>query len=240
MMTGVGHTIGERRLFAEVNLRVSSGESVAVVGPSGAGKSTLLAIAGDLLRPSTGRVEVCDERPSERSLLPVAQQCAWVLQFAAVFPNRTVADNVSVPLMLAGVEAGEADERVSHALRLVELSEQAEARARHLSGGELQRLSIARAIAARRPVVLADEPTSQLDARLSGLAVRSLLASCQDSILVIVTHDRDIARLCNRCYVLSDSGLTLLRPTRDEDLSGLPAPDAERQIPGVFEVRRQR
>lgn len=239
-MTGVGHAIGERQLFADVNLRVSSGESVAVVGPSGAGKSTLLAIAGGLLRPTTGHVEFGDDRAYAGPSSTIAQQCAWVLQFAAVFPNRTVADNVSVPLVLAGVDAEERNERSSHALRFVELAEQSESRARHLSGGELQRLSIARAIAAQQPVVLADEPTSQLDARLSGLAVRSLLASCRGSILVIVTHDHEIARLCGRCYVLSDGGLTLSRPTPGLATPALSAADMVRRRPGVFDVRQRR
>lgn len=239
-MIDVGHAIGERQLFADVNLRVSSGESVAVVGPSGVGKSTLLAIVGNLLRPNAGRVEFDGNRAHAYRSPTIAQQCAWVLQFAAVFPNRTVADNVSVPLMLAGIDVENANERINRALRLVELAEQAESRARHLSGGELQRLSIARAIAAQQPVVLADEPTSQLDARLSRLAARALLASCRGSILVIVTHDHDIARLCDRCYVLSDGGLTLARPTHDPATVVLTAADAARRQSGVFDVRQQR
>lgn len=239
-MIGVGYEIRDRQLFSDVHLQVSSGESVAIVGPSGVGKSSLLAIIGGLLQPTTGNVEFRDAKMNLHAPSAVAQRCAWVLQFASVFPNRTTADNTSVPLILAGVRLDEARQRVKDALSLVELAERSDSRARHLSGGELQRLSIARAIAARQPLVLADEPTPQLDERLSMLAVRRLLVCCRESILVIVTHDRDIARLCDRCYRLSGSGLARVDTDRPNaaDCDAL-GDESARPAIGVFDVRPQ-
>lgn len=182
MLTGeqLGHRFGQRVLFDNVSFELRRGEIVAILGPSGVGKSTLLAILAQFLPPSHGKV---------RSTFETA---GMILQSYHALPHRTVLDNAALYLEIDGVERRLAKRLAMNALESVGLASAAQVRAKRLSGGELQRLAVARAIVGQRDVIFADEPTSNLD-RDNARLVMSLLetAATSGSAVVIVTHDAE-------------------------------------------------
>ncbi len=194
---------GRAPVLHEVQLDVRVGESVAVVGPSGSGKTTLLALLGGLLRPGSGRVFV--ERADEQ--LPVANHVSWVLQTVNVLSDRSVLDNVAVGTFADGLDRGAAATRAHAALDAVGLAGTADRAVRTLSGGEAQRVVIARAAVSDRPVLLADEPTGQLDQDTSAHVIDALLRSAADKIVVVVTHDPAVAARCSRTLKLGAAQL---------------------------------
>lgn len=156
---------------------------MVITGPSGSGKSTLLAILGGLLQPSTGSVT---------RMPPTLASIAWVLQGTNGLAARSAVDNAAVYSILDGRKHGEALAAANEALAAVGLEQLSDTRARRLSGGENQRLCIARALACDRPLILADEPTSQLDRRSAGVAMAELVGqSSRGRAVVVVTHDVD-------------------------------------------------
>lgn len=183
-----------------VDLEVPPGTSTAIVGPSGSGKTTLLSVIGGLLRPSGGRARAVDGAGSMHRVDSVA---TWVLQTVSLLPERTAADNVMVGAYSDTDDRAEADRRTAHALAAVGLGDRAEARARLLSGGEAQRVAIARALASHRPVLLADEPTGQLDAATSAAVADALLGATGRTV-VVVTHDLEVAARCTQVLELRD------------------------------------
>lgn len=189
----LGYTLpGGRRLFDAVNLVLGAGEAVAIQGPSGTGKSTLLALLGRLLVPTTGsvRVEVNHRAPY-----------AWALQTLNSLGSRTALDNARLYSFLDGEPTKAASVQAAEMLERVGLAELSSARARQLSGGELQRLSVARALASTRPILLADEPTNQLDPDNARRVMEALFSSTsQRRCVVVVTHDREA--LPPECRVL--------------------------------------
>ncbi|MFE1320545.1 ABC transporter ATP-binding protein [Kitasatospora phosalacinea] len=202
---GIGHRIGERKLLHGLDLDVTVGTSLAVVGPSGTGKSTLLAILGGLLAPAEGRVTI--DHGHGRS---VADSVSWVLQTVNVLPDRTVLDNVALGALADGADWNRARELARPALERVGLATFADRPVRALSGGEVQRTVIARALVSTRPFVLADEPTGQLDAATTTRVMDSLLATTATRGLVVVTHDPTVAHRCTRTVRLTDGRLTHL------------------------------
>jgi putative ABC transport system ATP-binding protein len=199
---------GEVAILRGLDLGIEAGESLGVVGPSGSGKSTLLMVLAGLERPSSGRVIVMGEdlgRLGEDALaLFRRKHLGIVFQSFHLIPTMTAAENVAVPLELAGarnaLSCAEAD------LVRVGLS----ARLRHypaqLSGGEQQRVAIARAIVARPKLLLADEPTGNLDAA-TGAAIIELLFDLKresGTTLLLITHDAELARRCDRVAWLKD------------------------------------
>jgi putative ABC transport system ATP-binding protein/lipoprotein-releasing system ATP-binding protein len=201
----VGHRIGDRQLLHRLDLDVAVGDSVAVVGPSGAGKSTFLAILGGLLAPDEGQVTVTGA-PGGRSA--VADSVSWVLQTVNVLSDRSVLHNVALGALSDGLEWDQACELAAPALDLVGLAPFAGRPVRSLSGGEVQRVVIARALVSRRPFVLADEPTGQLDAGTTERVMDSLLAATRTQGLLVVTHDMTVAHRCARVLRLHDGRLT--------------------------------
>jgi predicted ABC-type transport system involved in lysophospholipase L1 biosynthesis ATPase subunit len=188
-----------------LDLRVDDGDTVAVVGPSGSGKSTLLAVLGLLLAPSSGTVRLGDPPhavgPADRPRL--GSRIGWVFQGSNALLGRTVVDNVALPLVLDGHRRSVAEQRAVGALGLVGLAGFADRPARSLSGGELQRMCIARAVVGEPDVLLADEPTGQLDATNSALVADALVAGATHrSCLVLVTHDPAVAARCGRRLAL--------------------------------------
>ncbi|KSW29246.1 ATP-binding cassette domain-containing protein [Cellulomonas sp. B6] len=195
---------GSRLLLDHLMLQVEAGESVAVVGPSGSGKTTLLALLGGLLAPQAGTLAL--ERGGTRE--PLADHVSWVLQTVNVLGDRTVLDNVAVGAYADGVSRATALARAERALADVGLAGTGDRPVRTLSGGEAQRVVIARAAVSERPVLLADEPTGQLDHRTSTDVIDALLASAADKVTVVVTHDPAIAARCSRTLALGSGVLT--------------------------------
>jgi putative ABC transport system ATP-binding protein len=199
-----------------VSLVVRGGELVAIVGPSGSGKTTLLHVMGTLDRATSGRVAITGlpvEDMSERQLAALrATRIGFVFQNFYLAEHATVLENVADGLLYAGVGAAERRAAALEALERVGLGHRAGFHPNHISGGERQRVAIARALVGRPAIVLADEPTGNLDSA-SGASIVSLLEDLNDAgaTIVVITHDRDVAdRLSRRVemldgHIVSDS-----------------------------------
>lgn len=192
----------------DVSFAVAAGELVAITGPSGSGKSTLLHVMGTLERPTSGAVRVGDVDVAgldDRALARVrAHRIGFVFQRFFLLEHSSVRENVADGLLYAGVPAVERRRRADEALAQVGLAHRSSFRPSTLSGGERQRVAIARAIVGRPAIVLADEPTGDLD-RATGAAIVALLRELNDAgaTIVLVTHDADLAaQLPRRITVL--------------------------------------
>jgi putative ABC transport system ATP-binding protein len=195
--------------LADVSEEIGAGEHVAIMGPSGSGKSTLLHILGCLDRPDRGTYELLgrdvgrlDE--AELSLLR-RHTIGFVFQFFHLVPRLTALENVELPMVFAGIDREERRERARGRLRAVGLEPRADHRPDQLSGGERQRAALARATVLEPKLILADEPTGNLDTA-SGRQVLGLLEEMNASglTLIVVTHDPAVARRARRVLVLED------------------------------------
>ncbi len=196
-----------------VSLDVRPGEVILILGPSGSGKTTLLSIMGCLLRPTHGEVFIEERdvnRLSDRELSRLRrEQIGFVFQSFNLLGFLTVRKNVEVVLNLAGVRGRQARERATEVLCQVGLDHRLDFLPRNLSGGEKQRVSIARALANSPRMILADEPTGNLDSNTGRIVVELMtrLARQRDSGVVIVTHDNRIMDVADRVLHLSDGSL---------------------------------
>jgi putative ABC transport system ATP-binding protein len=186
-----------------VSFSVRRGELVAIVGPSGSGKSTLLHVIGTLERPSSGVVRIGGvdaAQLSDRELsLLRAREIGFVFQQFFLAEHSTLLENVADGLLYAGVPAGERRAQAADALTAVGLGERLKARPTHLSGGERQRVAIARALVGAPAIVLADEPTGNLDST-TGEQIMALIEhlNSQGATIVVITHEHAIAERCRR------------------------------------------
>ncbi|MGC9156102.1 MAG: ABC transporter ATP-binding protein [Ferrimicrobium sp.] len=196
-----------------IDLTVEPGEVLALVGPSGSGKSTLLSILGLLMKPTKGIVEVDGHdawRTSSAGHELARSLFAWVLQNSACLESRTAIDNVAIALMSEGLSRKESDLLASEALSRVGLGERLHARATELSGGQLQRMTVARALVGTRAIILADEPTGNLDRHNSDMVAEALLAAkLSGQSVVVATHDPLVAARCDQQLVLADGRLVV-------------------------------
>jgi predicted ABC-type transport system involved in lysophospholipase L1 biosynthesis ATPase subunit len=208
------YRIGRRavEVLHGVSLSVLRGETLSVMGASGSGKSTLLHILGGLDRPDTGDVlfegtSLVSMKPPKRAAFR-ANRCGFIFQSYHLLPELDVLQNVMLPSM-AGANRKDAKERAGHLLDRVGLSGRMDHRPMELSGGEQQRVAIARALINDPAVVLADEPTGNLDVETGESVLRLLFALTRDRghALVMVTHNDDIARTCDRAKRLVDGVL---------------------------------
>jgi macrolide transport system ATP-binding/permease protein len=192
-----------------VSLEIGPCEFVSVVGPSGCGKTTLLSLMGGLDRPTSGHVYGAGLPLGELSEQDLAdyrlQRVSTIFQTFNLIPSMTVEDNVALPLTLAGVDPEERLKRARHLLALVGLQHRAQSRARLLSGGEQQKVAVARALANRPGLILADEPTGSLDSA-AGEGVLNLLEDLnrRGATVVLVTHDPEVARRAHRVVRMID------------------------------------
>ena len=195
-----------------VDMEIKQGEMVALMGPSGSGKSTLLNIIGGLLSGDSGTIQLVDKSYGTKTPANVVdvrrESVGWIFQDFHLLDNLTAVDNVAIALELSGLSSKEADEAAKIALSKVGLADRMHHVPDQLSGGQQQRVAIARAIAGNRPVLLADEPTGNLDIA-SGKEVLQLFKDlCHDEVnpisILMVTHDPDLASNADRMLLLND------------------------------------
>jgi putative ABC transport system ATP-binding protein len=212
--------VGDESVHAltDISLSIAPGEYVAIMGPSGSGKSTLLNIIGLLDRPDAGHyllnasdtIELTDDQQASVR----RNEIGFVFQFFHLVPRLTAAENVELPLMLAGISPRERKSRVKQALASLDLSDRARHRPDQLSGGQRQRVAIARATIMQPRIILADEPTGNLD-RASGHDVIGILENLQQNhiTLIMVTHDPNLGKRADRQIQMVDG--TIVTDTKD-------------------------
>lgn len=203
-------SFGEVEVLRGVSLRVERGEVVSIVGASGAGKSTLLQIMGTLMQPDSGVIEIDGMRPqqmNDRRLSAFRNgSIGFVFQFHHLLPEFDVRENVMIPALIGGMSRREADRRARELLSTVGLADRMNHKPSALSGGEQQRVAIARALVNSPAVVLADEPSGNLDSATRD-DIHALFFSLRERFgqtFVIVTHDDTLAAKADRKIVMSD------------------------------------
>ncbi len=193
-----------------VDLRIEKGELISIVGASGSGKSTLLNLIGGLDRLTSGEILI-DGRSltgiSDDELTRIRRdKIGFIFQFFNLLPTLTCLENVALPLHLRGWARQKAHDRAKELLELVQLAKRIEHQPDEFSGGERQRVAIARALSVYPPIVLADEPTGNLDTR-TGAEILKLIHDLRDRLgatVLVVTHDKTVAESCKRTLTLSD------------------------------------
>ena len=206
----LGKRYAERWVLSGIDLDLEPSDRLAILGPSGCGKTTLLNLLGGLDRPDEGFVmlenqDLTNITPSERSRIR-RERIGTIFQFFHLIPTLTASENIELPLQLLGWSDSKIQERVKTLLASIGLEARAHAWAHELSGGEQQRIAVARALASKPAVLLADEPTGNLD-QASGLNILGLLsklATQESTALVIVTHSEVAAKTCQKILRLVD------------------------------------
>ena len=206
----LGKRYAERWVLSGIDLDLEPSDRLAILGPSGCGKTTLLNLLGGLDRPDEGCVmlenqDLTNITPSERSRIR-RERIGTIFQFFHLIPTLSASENIELPLQLLGWSDSKIQERVKTLLASIGLEARAHAWAHELSGGEQQRIAVARALASKPAVLLADEPTGNLD-QASGLNILGLLsklATQESTALVIVTHSEVAAKTCQKILRLVD------------------------------------
>lgn len=204
---------GQLEVLHGVSMSVERGEIVSIVGASGAGKTTLLQIIGTLMEADEGSVTIDGVSPKGLSDAKLSEfrnkHIGFVFQFHHLLAEFTAMENVMMPMLIAGVSRGEASKRALELLALVNMSHRTEHKPSALSGGEQQRVAIARALANNPSVVLADEPTGNLDSATRE-EIQSLFFDLRDRLgqtFIIVTHDETLAEHSDRKIVMTDGNI---------------------------------
>jgi len=211
------YRMGGEDIFAlsGINLDIGAGEFIAIAGPSGSGKSTLLNIIGGLDRPTKGEISVEGNRLdtlSDRAISDYRNQSVgFIFQIFNLEPSLSALDNVALPLLFSGVKRGERQRIAKDLLTWVGLSDRIRHKPQELSGGQRQRVAIARALVNRPRIILADEPTGNLDSATSQY-ILEILAGINKQLgvnLLLVTHDPEAARVADHVYQLQDGRLLI-------------------------------
>jgi len=212
--------------LAGVNFQVEKGEFVAIMGPSGSGKSTLLHLLGGLDSPTEGNITLAEQSLAKlseyKATLVRRHNVGFVFQFFNLLPTLTAEENVLLPIIIDGKNPRKYEERLTHLLELVGLLDRRTHKPDQLSGGEQQRVAIARALISEPAILLADEPTGNLDTK-TGTAIMELLRrSCNElnQTVIVVTHDPKAAAYANRIIFLRDGNIVEeLHPGQEQPFS---------------------
>lgn len=211
---GITKSFGSLQVLRGIDLQVNRGEVVAIVGPSGAGKTTLLQIMGTLDRPDEGEVIIDGENVSRLSATKIAhfrnKNIGFVFQFHQLLPEFTALENVMIPALIGGTGKKEARQRAQELLDFMGLADRAEHKPNQLSGGEKQRVAVARALVNHPAVVFADEPSGSLDTH-NKEELHRLFFDLRDRMgqtFVIVTHDEALASQTDRTIHMLDGYIT--------------------------------
>ncbi len=217
-LRNITKSFGTLQVLKGIDLDISRGEIVSIVGPSGAGKTTLLQIMGTLDAPDTGTVVIDGTdvtRLGQRDMARFRnQRLGFVFQFHQLLPEFTAVENVMIPAMIAGKSKRAAHERAMELLRFLSLDDRAEHKPNELSGGEKQRVAVARALVNNPAVILADEPSGSLDTQ-NKQELHQLFFDLRDRMgqtFVIVTHDEQLATLTDRKIEMRDGRTLPLTP----------------------------
>ncbi|CDC01441.1 aBC transporter ATP-binding protein [Bacteroides sp. CAG:443] len=209
-LEGITKSFGSLHVLKGIDLTINKGEVVSIVGPSGAGKTTLLQIMGTLDKPDSGRIVLNGtevNRLKEKELSAFRnKEIGFVFQFHQLLPEFTALENVMIPALIQGVSASEAKKKAREMLDFLGLSERASHKPAELSGGEKQRVAVARALINHPAVVLADEPSGSLDTQ-NKIELHRLFFDLRDKLgqtFVIVTHDEELAARTDRTIHMID------------------------------------
>lgn len=218
-------SFGSLQVLKGIDLHIDRGEVVSIVGPSGAGKTTLLQILGTLDRPDTGTVCVDDINTTQLSQKKLAdfrnRHIGFVFQFHQLLPEFTALENIMIPAYIAGTSQKAAKERAQELLSFMGLSDRAHHKPSELSGGEKQRIAVARALVNNPAVILADEPSGSLDTK-NKEELHQLFFDLRDKFgqtFVIVTHDEGLASITDRTIHMRDGILASPAPSNNTALS---------------------
>ena len=218
----INKSFGSLQVLRDVSLTVQRGELLAIVGPSGAGKTTLLQIAGTLDRPDSGSVLYSGEdvmRLRDRRLSAFRNShIGFIFQFHRLLPEFSALENVMMPALIGGMPRRKARAKAAELLELLGLTDRADHRPAQMSGGECQRVAVARALINEPSVVLADEPTGALDSA-KRQEMQHLFTSLRDRLgqtFVLVTHSDELAAIADRVVTMADGQISDEQPTCDD------------------------
>lgn len=212
-LENITRSFGSLQVLKGVSLKVEKGEVISITGPSGAGKTTLLQIMGSLDKPDAGRVLYNGQditRMDEKELSAFRNRhIGFVFQFHQLLPEFTALENITIPMLIAGTGMRQATARGKELLELLGLEDRADHKPSELSGGEKQRIAVARALANQPDVILADEPSGSLDSK-NKEELHNLFFNLRDQLgqtFVIVTHDESLAAMTDRTIHLLDGAI---------------------------------
>lgn len=208
--TNIHKSFGDLEVLKGVDISVEKGEIVSIIGPSGAGKTTLLQILGTLDKPNSGEVKIDNTDVSKLGSNEMARfrnrHIGFIFQFHQLLPEFTALENVTIPALIAGTDVKKANERAKELLAYLQLSDRLTHKPTELSGGEKQRVAVARALINNPSLILADEPSGSLDTR-NKMELHKLLFDLRDKFgltILIVTHDKELAQLSDRVIEMKD------------------------------------